>query len=213
MEWKQAIDSFIEMFSNLDFSKGPLFYVIGIAIAFYCCMEGYRIYKMILGGLGFVLGFRLGLQIFTRLGFTGEELLMAETFLGLILMVIAYKIFLAGVFIAAFGFAASNLPVYVEAFLKERVEHVFPVTGFTVTAIAIVLSFITAKLAVKMTRPVLVCLTAVIGGFAAINFLILLIPVFPYELDFPPESSVVWLLAKLFLSAAGVGVQGVKDPA
>ncbi len=213
MEWKQAIDSFIEMFSNLDFSKGPLFYVLGIAIAFYCCMEGYRIYKMILGGLGFVLGFRSGFMIFTGLGFAGEELLMAETFMGLILMVIAYKIFLAGVFMAAFGFATSNLPMYVEAFLEERAGHGLPAADFAIAAAAIVLSFITAKLAVKMTRPVLVCLTAVVGGFAAINFLVMLIPVFPYELDFPPASSAVWLFSKLFLSAAGVGVQGIKDPA
>ena len=58
----------------------------------------------------------------------------------------------------------------------------------------------------------MVCLTAVIGGFAAINFLVDLIPVFPYEVELPPPSSVIWLMAKIFLSAAGVGIQDVKDP-
>ena len=211
-DWHDATKSFIDMFANMDFTSGPIFYVIGMAAALYCCLEGYRIYKMVLGALGFVLGFRIGYYIFEAVGFTGERLLMGETFAGLFLMVLAYKIFLAGVFIAAFQFASSNLPVYVEAFLKEKTEYTFLVTGLSVTLISVLLAVIIAKTSVTMTRPVMVCLTAVIGGFAAINFLLDLIPVFPYEVELPPASSVIWLFAKVFLSAAGTGVQGVKDP-
>ena len=212
-DWHYAVSSFVDMFANMDFTNGPIFYVIGIAAALYCCLEGYGIYKMVLGGLGFLLGFRIGYYIFESFGFTGERLLMGETFIGLILMVLAYKIFLAGVFMAAFQFASSNLPVYVEAFMKERTRYGFLATGIVVTLISVALAIIIAKCSVTMTRPVLVCLTAVIGGFAAINFLLDLIPVFPYEVELPPPSSVVWLFAKIFLSAAGVGIQGVKDPA
>ena len=111
MDWHDAAGSFVDMFANLDFSSGPLFYVIGIVLAGYCCLEGYGIYKMVLGGVGFMLGYRIGYQVFSKLGFSGEALLMAETFLGLILMVLAYKIFLAGIFITVFQFCCTNLPV------------------------------------------------------------------------------------------------------
>lgn len=210
-DWHFAVDSFIDMFANMDFTSGPIFYVIGVVASLYCCLEGYGIYKMVLGAMGFILGFRTGYYVFEPLGFYDERLLMAETFLGLILMVLAYKIFLAGVFITSFQFASSNLPVYVEAFLKERTKYSFLLTAAGVTVISVVLSIIIAKYSVEMTRPVLVCLLAVVGGFSAINFLLDLIPVFPYEVELPPESSVIWLFAKIFLSAAGVGVQGVKD--
>ena len=212
MDWHSAVDSFVEMFTTMDFSSGPLFYVIGIVLAGYCCLEGYGIYKMVLGAVGFTLGFRAGYFVFSAIGLSGEALLMAETFLGLILMVVSYKIFLAGVFIAVFQLGVTNLPVYVEALLKEKVGNPLILTGVIVTIISVGAALIIAKLSVTMTRPVLVCLTSVIGGFAAINFLIDLIPVFPYEVELPPASSFIWILAKVFLAAAGVGIQGVKDP-
>ena len=137
---------------------------------------------------------------------------MGETFLGLILMVVAYRTFLAGVFIAVFQLGVTNLPVYVEAFLEDRVGHPVILTGIIVTIVSVALAYVIARFSVTMTRPVLVCLTSVIGGFAAINFLIDLIPVFPYELELPPASSFIWIFAKIFLSAAGVGIQGLKDP-
>ena len=212
MDWHYAVKSFVDMFANMDFTNGPIVYVIGIAAALYCCLEGYGIYKMVLGACGFLLGFRIGALVFSATGLSGEALLAAETFMGLILMVLSYRIFLAGVFITAFYFASSNLPVYVEAILKEKTGNAFWVTGITVTVISGALAFVIAKFSVSMTRPVLVCLTAVAGGFAAINYLVALIPVFPYEVELPAASSVIWLFAKVFLSAAGVGVQGVKDP-
>ena len=212
MDWHFAVQSFVEMFTTMDFRNGPIVYVIGMAAGLYCCLEGYKIYKMVLGACGFILGFRIGALVFPKTGMTGEVLLMGETFLGLILMVLAYRIFLAGVFIAAFQFASSNLPVYVEAFLKGKSGNSALITGAVVTVVSAVLAFVIAKFSVKMTRPVLVCLTAVVGGFAAVNCLVQLIPVFPYEVELPEASSVIWLFAKMFLSAAGVGVQGIKDP-
>jgi len=212
MDWKTSVKSFVDIFANLDFRNGPLFYVAGIVIAGYCCMEGYRIYKAVLGAMGFVLGFRIAHMVFGSAGLSGEALLMAETFLGLILAVVAFSVFKAGVFIAVFQFASSNLPVYVEAVLRNRTSNPFLVNGVIVAILSIVLAVFISGLALKMTRPVLVCLTAVLGGFAAVNFLVALIPVFPYELELPDAASPIWLFAKVFLSAAGMGIQDVKDP-
>ena len=211
-EWRNAIDSFVSIFSTMDFRNGALYCVIAICVAGYCCMEGYRIYKMILAGLGFVFGYRLGYQLFTRIGFQGEVLLMAEVFCGLLLMVLAYRIYLAGVFIAAFQFVWINVPVYLQSFVGEKLA-LGKMLGFVlVPALSLVAALIVAKLSMKLQRPVIVCLTAVIGGFAAVNFFLRLIPIFPYELSLPDETSVIWLAAKVFLSAAGVGIQGIKDP-
>ncbi len=212
MDWHDAVSSFVDMFANMNFSAGPLFYVIGIVIAGYVCLEGYGIYKMVLGAAGFMLGFKIGYYLFSAIGLPDEPLLMIETALGLILMVVSYRVFLAGVFITVFQVAVSNLPVYVEAFLKDRVPHPVIFTGILVTLLSAGLALLIARMSVTMTRPVLVCITAVLGGFMAINFLVALIPVFPYELELPPASSPIWLFAKMFLSAAGVGIQGVKDP-
>ena len=209
--WKEVTESFVSIFANLDFKSGPLFYVIGIIIAGYCCMEGFKIYKMILGGMGFIFGFTLGHDIFARFGWGDEQLLMAETFLGLILMGLAYSIFLAGVFIAAFQFGLSNFPIYVESYAGKWLNFGNVINTVIVTVISVILALIVAKKAKEMTRPVIVCLTAVIGGFAIVNYFLGLIPLFPYEVTLPPPSSPIYLGAKVFLSMAGAGIQGIKD--
>ena len=211
-EWKMAIDSFIKMFAYLDFSNGPLFYVIAIIIAGYCCLEGFKFYKMCLMGLGFLFGYRIGFAVFSTLGWSGEQLLMGEVFLGLIGGVVAYKVYLAGIFIAVFQFGQINLPIYVESYFGEKLNSYGPyISQFLISVISLAAALIVAKLAVNMSRTLIVCLTAVIGGFAVINNFVNLIPLFPYELIMPEASSVIWLGAKVFLSMAGVGIQGTKD--
>ena len=212
-EWKNAIDSFIAIFANLDFKDGPLFYVVGIIIAGYCCMEGYKIYKMMLSGLGFIFGFRVAYLLFGNLGWNNEMLLMTEVFLGLVIGTVTYKIYLAGVFVAVLQFGLVNFPVYVEAYLGNRLNFGKALNGIIITVASAVLAVVVAKLAVGMNRTVIVCLTAVIGGFAMVNMFVNLIPVFPYEVSMPEPSSVIWLGAKVFLSMAGAGIQGTKDSA
>ncbi len=211
-EWQDAINSFVYMFSTMDFSKGALFYVFGIVIAGYCCLEGFKIYKMVLTGLGFLFGYRLGFLIFSNLGWSGEKLLMAEVFIGLIAGTVAYKVYLAGIFIAVFQFGQVNLPIYVERFFGEKLDGFGVwISRAIISVISVIAAIIIARLAVQMSRPVIVCLTAVVGGFAAINYFLGLIPLFPYELILPASNSVIWLAAKVFLSMAGAGVQGVNE--
>ena len=56
-------------------------------------------------------------------------------------------------------------------------------------------------------------LTAVTGGFAALDFFLKMVPVFHVDIGFflklPP---VAYVIAKLWVSAAGVGVQDVRKP-
>jgi len=211
-EWRAALDSFVEMFASMDFRNGPLVLLLGMVISGYCCLEGFKIYKMILTGLGFLFGYRMGFMIFSNMGLTGETLLMAEVFLGLISGAVAYRVYLAGIFIAAFQFGLVNLPVYVEKFFGEKLSKYGSVLqGVMISVISLIAAIIVAKLAVQMSRTVIVCLTAVVGGFGLINNLLELIPQFPYTLYLPGAASVVWLFAKVFVSMAGAGIQGVKD--
>lgn len=209
--WQSVTESFVSIFANLDFSQGALFYVLGIIIAGYCCMEGYKIYKMILGGLGFVFGFTLGHDIFYRMYWPDEQLLMVETFLGLLFMAFAYKIYLVGIFIAVLQFGLSNLPVYVEGYMGKWLNFGSILNGVIVTVLSAILAVIVAKKATDMSRPVIVCLTAVIGGFAIVNYFLGLMPFFPYDVTLPPPESPIYLMAKVFLSAAGAGIQGIKE--
>ncbi len=209
--WQEAAGSFVAIFANLDFKQGSVFYVIGIIVSGYCCLEGYKIYKMILGGLGFIFGFTLGHDIFYRMYWSDEQLLMAEVFVGLIFMAFAYSIYLAGIFIAAFQFGMSNLPVYVESYAGKWLKFGDILNGAIVAVISLILAVIVAKKATDMSRPVIVCLTSVIGGFAIVNYFLGLLPFFPYEVTLPEPSSMVYLAAKVFLSLAGAGIQGVKE--
>ncbi|XME01779.1 hypothetical protein QYZ88_013885 [Lachnospiraceae bacterium C1.1] len=211
-EWRAAIDSFIDMFAYLDFSKGPLFYVVGIIIAGDCCLEGFRFYKMFLMAFGFIFGYRVGLIVFTALGWSGEQLLMGEVFLGLIGGALSYKVYLAGIFIVVFQFGQENLPVYLEPYFMDKLSNFGPyISMLIISVISFAAALIVAKMAVGMSRMVVVCITAVVGGFAAVNNLLGLIPLFPYKLLLPASSSIIWLGVKIFLSMAGVGIQGTKD--
>ena len=209
--WQEPVNSLVSIFANLDFSKGSLFYVLGIIIAGYCCLEGYKIYKMFLGGMGFVFGFTRAHDIFHGMYWSDEQLLMAEVFVGLVFMCVAFKIYLAGIFIAGFQFGMSNLPVYVELFTGKWLKYGELINGMTVSVLSFVAALLVAKLYTKMQRTVIVCLTSVVGGFAMVNYFLGLVPNFPYELTLPPPSSPVYLVAKVFLSAAGVGIQGTKE--
>ena len=117
----------------------------------------------------------------------------------LALAVLAYKIYLAGVGMLAYQFARENL--------KDFFDGPFAVI------LCFIASVLIALIAMKANRMVIVILTAVVGGFAAVNVFIRLIPVFPADLSgFPGPNSPVYLFAKIFLSAAGVGVQDVREP-
>jgi len=192
-----AIASFIETFANLDFSGAPT-YCIFLIIAAFVCLEGIKLYKMVLYFGAFIFGFRYAHDFLWARVPNDEILLMIEVAAGLALAVLAWKIYLAGVGMLAFQFARDVSKDYFD--------------GPHAVAICLVVSIVVALLAIKLNRMVIVILTAVVGGFAMVNIFIQLIDVFPVDLSaFPDASSPVWLFAKVFMSAAGVGIQDVRD--
>ncbi len=198
VEMSNAISSLIETFANLDLSGAPLLCLM-MCVYVFICLEGIKIYKMLLYFGAFVFGFKYTHDLLWARIPSDEMLLMLEVIVGLALAVLAYKIYLAGVGMLAYQFARENL--------KDFFDGPFAVI------LCFIASVLIALIAMKANRMVIVILTAVVGGFAAVNVFIRLIPVFPADLSgFPGPNSPVYLFAKIFLSAAGVGVQDVREP-
>ncbi len=196
-EMNDAIHSFIAVFANLDLRGAPIL-CLCIAVSALVCLEGFKLYKMILYAAAFIFGFRYAHDYLWALIPSDEMLLMVEVAAGLLLAVLSYKIYLAGVFMLAYQFARENLKSYFD--------------GPFAVLLCIGASLLVAFLCMKANRMVIVILTSVVGGFAMVNFFVKLIPVFPVDLSaFPPPQSVIWLGAKVFLSAAGVGIQDVRE--
>lgn len=197
-EMDGAIQGFISTFANLDFHGAPTYCVL-LAIALFVCLEGIKLYKMILYAGAFVFGFRYAKELLWARIPNDEMLLMIEVAAGLLLAVLAWRIYLAGVAMLTFQFARENLKDFF--------------SGPYAVLICFAVSVLVALISMKLNRAVIVILTAVVGGFAAVNFFVDLIAVFPVDLSsFPAKTSPIWLFAKVFLSAAGVGIQDVREP-
>ncbi len=193
-----AIDGFIQTFANLDFRGAPT-YSLFLAIAVLVCLEGIKLYKMVLYAGAFIFGYRYAHDYLYSYIPDDNLLLMAEVAAGLALAVLAWKIYLAGVGLLVYQFARENLKDYFD--------------GPHAVLLCLAASIAIALLAIKLNRMVIVILTAVVGGFAAVDYFIKLLEVFPVDLSgFPAVSSQIWIWAKIFMSAAGVGIQDVREP-
>lgn len=202
-----ALNELIQDFGNIDYKTGALYCTIGLALSLLCCLEGIRVYKAVLLLYGFVNGYNLATDFMHLVpqdkipGFFSQDWeIMFRVMCGLLVAVFAYRIVLFGIFSAVFRVMRVNLADYF--------------SGEYAVLLGMASAGALAWFSVKMTRPVLVIVTAVVGGFSAVCFFQQLLPVFPYELGnmFPPDSSPLWMAAKVIVSAAGVGVQDIRDP-
>ena len=202
-----ALQELIQDLSNVNMMEGMLYCAIGIVVSLLCCLQGIQIYKAVLLIYGFVQGFDLATNFMDLVPqdmipefFSQDWQLMFRVMCGLLLAVFAYRIMLLGVFSVVFRVMRVNLSDYF--------------TGPYASLLSLAAAGGLAFLSVKLTRPVLVIVTAVAGGFSLVYFFQRLLPIFPYDIMryVPEPSSPVWIAAKVFLSAAGVGVQDVREP-
>ncbi len=202
--------SLVEQFANIRF-EGVLMYVILMLIAGYICLEGYGIYKMALGFIGFGVGYSHSHNILARFNMSAESMLLVQVIAGLICAALAWSVVKAGIFIAVYHFVQANLSTVLVAALAERLpipEVAYPL--FAAVAGAAAAAGI-AYLSTKGERIVVVAVTAAVGGFAAVSYFTKMIPVFPIDINFLNRvPAAVWLFAKVFLSAAGFMVQGPR---
>ena len=202
-----ALQELIRNLSNVNMTEGMLYCAVGIVVSLLCCLQGIQIYKAVLLIYGFVQGFDLATNFMDLVPqdmipefFSQDWQLMFRVMCGLLLAVFAYRIMLLGVFSVVFRVMRVNLSDYF--------------TGPYAAILSLAAAGGLAFLSVKLTRPVLVIVTAVAGGFSLVYFFQRLLPIFPYDIMryIPEYSSPVWIAAKVFLSAAGVGVQDIREP-
>ena len=207
------LEDLVAQFANVEFD-GPLMLVVLMLAAGYICLEGYGIYRMALAAIGFAVGFKRAHLVidYFSLQLTDEQMIMAQAVAGLICAVLAWGLVQAGIYIAAYHFAQANLASALTAIVLEHVDIPELLIPVATRIIGLAIAAGIAYLAMKSERMVVVVLTAVIGGFAAVDYFVQLIHVFPVDIsDLDNAPDVVWLGAKLFLSAAGVGIQGTKQ--
>lgn len=201
---------FVKCLASMEFNS-VLIYALLMLASVVICFEGFRLYKLALMMIGFAAGYSRVHGMISGLQLTDEQMLMTQTIAGIVCAVLAGMVVHIGIFIAAYHFAQANLSAIIVAMLADKmnvptfVEPVF--TRLAGVTIAVVIAW----LAVKSERPVVVILTAVIGGFAAVNFFLGMVPVFPVDITFFLRvPAVVMAGIKVALSCAGVGIQGIK---
>ncbi len=210
-----------QRFASLDFTQGALYYLLMTVAAIYLCFEGFRIYKMALGFIGFLAGFLTSARyiplfwskFLPNTPIDNEKLLMVETGIGLACALAAYFVSQVGVFLTAYQFSMSNLVPILSGRTVATIEDMGRDAKFWQPLVGIALGLLLAYLTTKATRPIIVIITAVVGGFAIVNGVYGILVYFPEQFRVtPPNIPLFWMGAKVFLSAAGVGIQGTKSP-
>jgi hypothetical protein len=133
--------------------------IIAIAFGLLNCFFGYRIFRILLGIYGFVVGAGVGLVVASNLA-AGQTLWLAVGavaggILGAILLVVLYFV---GVFVVG---------AYGGVLLANAIGAV---TGFAIpTVVVIIFAVVVGILALILQRAVLVLLTAFAGSWAAVS--------------------------------------------
>ncbi len=210
-----AVTSLIDQFATIKF-EGLLMYGVLMALAVVLCLEGYRLYKLALLMIGFVVGYTQAHYLIDliKIQLSNEQMLMAQGIAGIVCAIFTAAILRFGVFIVTFYLfrygLAMPISVWILGLFSKNVKLPELLVPAILTVLSVVVAVFAAKLAVNALRPTIVILTAAFGAFMTVNCFIAIIPLFPYNLSFMPAStSMIWAFVKLGLTAAGVGIQDI----
>lgn len=150
------MDSLSSLMAEMNDSMKILGASVTLIIALLACFFGYKFAKAFMSLTGFLAGVIIGLTISWQILKLGTPLILLSTlFGGIILSVFAFRVYTAGIFILcfilAFIAAAALLP-----FAGDIQFFLSTLTGFVI-----------GSLSVKYIRPVIILLSAVVGGSTA----------------------------------------------
>ena len=167
---------------------GQVAVVFSVAFALLQCFLGYRLLKVWVTVIGFLVGFALGFGISSVL-IKGEAYLPAVIGLvaGILLGLIAFKLYLAGVFVFC-------------GFIAFAAVRTIPLPDEQVWNIVLMVLAVAGILAVKFSRPCIIAITAVSGAFNAVHSLKTPIPVLG-------SNYALGLVVTLVIAALGIAVQ------
>ncbi len=171
-----------------ELSAGTGLLLTILILAFYLaeCFLGYKFIRSWISAAGFFLGAIAGFQVINRItGHAGYGVL-AALLCGILLSVLAYRVYLIGVFIIA------ALGIY-------QISMTFlPLNGDMLYIASAIIGLIAAYLAIKYMRPAIICITAFHGGTMAATMIPLFIAL---------PVGVTPLMLGIGLGAAGTAVQ------
>lgn len=136
-------------------------FIVSLVISLIQCFFGYKIIRSWIGILGFILGAAGGYGIVHYITADTSYALIGGIIGGLLLAVLAYKVYLAGVFLIAgigtYGLCTTQLTLNIPAPYLQ--------------ILSLILAVIVAVLAVKYMRPAIIIITAFLASFSVVNTL------------------------------------------
>lgn len=158
-----------------------------IIFAVLSCFFGYKLLKIWIGLAGFLIGLLAGFGVAMQFVHNVTLAMLIGACVGAVCAFLAFRIYLVGVFVLVFFW------VYTMARLIPQ-----PVPGkgwqMVMIGLAVVLGILGGMLAVKFTKPAVICLSAFSGGTKAIHYLLPLLGV--------TNSTILWI-GGIILAVAG----------
>ena len=187
------ITEILNSFQQLTESAGQVVLAFTLLFAVLQCFFGYRLLKIWIGLIGFLLGFVLGFLISRGL-VHGEAYIPALIGIaaGVLLALVAYRIYLIGVFVYCGSVAASAIRS-----LPLPREEGWDTLGIVLCVAAFL---VVGFLATKFARPFIIVVTAATGAVRAADALKNM------SASLTQNTTLVWLII-VVLAAAGMAVQ------
>lgn len=155
------VDSAINMLAQIDDSVKLIGAAISLIIALLGCFFGYKLCKVFMSITGFIVGAIVGgIVAFYFLNLTGALAVLCIVLGGILIAVLAYRIYMAGIFILCFGLSFM------------AAASVLPFSGDIQFFLATLVGFIIGSLALKYIRPVIILTSALVCGSSAGGLLI-----------------------------------------
>ncbi len=154
----------LEIWEEFSAGFGQELLVFSVLFAVLLCFLGYRLLKVWIMVMGFAVGFTAGFSVAALLTQGDINIpVIAGIVVGILLALLAFKLYLAGVFllcgVSAFGAVqALSLPASADGGVMPLV---LGVAAFVVVGI----------LAVKLARPCIILVTAISGAVNAVHSL------------------------------------------
>lgn len=160
----------------------------GIVFSLANCFLGYRLQRVWIAAICFILGFVAGSVVSTHFALHMAAGVLISIVLGVLLVLVSFKLYLAGVFVFTGGLTLLLCRMLIET----------PWLGWTVGALAGLLIGIAS---VKATRIVMILISAASGGLNAGKMLFALVP------GMAAGSAWIPILIGILLAIAGMAFQ------
>lgn len=203
------IAHYIDKISYLMGQYQLLILPVGILFSLAQCFFGFRYLKSWVALLGFCVGLGGGYIVSERIleGSTYAPV-MIGVLAGIILLLLSFMLFKAGVFVLCAVVTAEmlwNLPVFgkiedlnLPGSVGTKITALLPI--FIILVVAVAIGFI----AMKSTRKIVIAVTGITGAYRAISYLTTLLNV---DLLGNAETRYVWMGVITLLAILGIVVQ------